>query len=508
MSKSRTIMVAKNIYASFIFQIIGLMINFINRTIFIRILGIEYLGINGLFTNVLTILSFAELGIGNAIIFNMYAPLASRDYERLKSLINFYKNIYRFIALTICTLGLLFIPFIGYLINDQIISDNIYTIYFFFLLSTTISYLFIHKKSIIIADQKGYIANFQIQLVRIIRCIIQIVILLVFSNYLLYLAIQVIFVFLENYAVSKKADKLYSFIKDKDFVKIKKEEKRKIFENVRALALYKIGGVALSGSSNILISILIGIRPIGLISNYMLVIGTLSMILNQITTAFTASIGNLNITATSYKKENVFNRILFIVMWIYGFSSIGLLLFLTPLITIWLGYDYTLPTSSIFGLVSFFYVMGVHRILSTYRIATGLFIKGRYAPIVAAILNIILSFILGRSFGLGGILVSPTISRFLTNNIVDPILIYKNVFESNFNVFFIVYGKYLLLFGAIYFLFDFILKFFVIYNLVTLVLLIICMTILFNIIMFLVFHKSEEFKDITKILKNTILSKI
>lgn len=497
MSASRTSMVVKNIYFSLTFQVVNLVAEFIARTIFIRTLGVDYLGVNGLFANLLTILSLAELGIGGAIIFNMYKPLAIGNHEKLKALMYFYKKTYRIIGLVVASVGLLLVPILEFLMKDQPdISENLKLIYILFLLNTVFSYFFAHKRSIIEADQRGYIVNMYVQSMQLCRRVIQIVVLITYSNYLIYLVLQIVFTFLGDYIVSRKADKLYPYLKDKDVQTLTIEEKSEIFTNVKALSIYRVGSVILGGTSNVIISALIGIREVGLISNYTMVILAVQGILGQITNSFTASIGNVNTTETPLKKEEIFNKMFFIIVWIYGFTSLGLLIFLNPFITVWLGESYVLSDMMVFALVLFFYIQGVHSVLTTYRITSGIFVKGKYVPIFAAILNIILSLLLGNIFGLIGILISPPIARLITYGIVDPLLIYVNVFNSKPKTYFIKYFKYICLYGIVYIMFKQMIHHIVISNIFILILAALGMTIVFNVIMVVILYKKSEFKEI------------
>ena len=183
MSKTRTENVAKNVILSSLFQIIAYVIGFVSRTIFIKILGEEYLGLNGVFTNVLTLLSFAELGIGSAIVYSMYKPLATNNSDKLKELIAFYKKIYLLVGMIIIIGGIILIPFLDFFIKSTPnINENINIIYLIFVINSAISYFFSYRTSIISADQKNYLIIIYNKAFHIIRVIVQIIIILVFSN--------------------------------------------------------------------------------------------------------------------------------------------------------------------------------------------------------------------------------------------------------------------------------------------------------------------------------------
>ena len=304
MQNSRTANTARNATFGLVSQIINIVLSFISRTIFISVLGAEYLGINGLFTNILMLLSFAELGIGNAIIYGMYKPLATDDKEKIKSLMALYAKAYKLIGTFVFVVGLLVIPFMDLIIKEvPNITENIILIYILFLLNTSLSYFFVYKKSIITVDQKNYIVLLYQQLFKVLQTVLQITFLWLTGNYLIFLFIQITITLLENIYVSQKADKMYPFLKEKKIESLDKGERHQIFANIKALFLYKFGSVILNGTDNIIISALIGITAVGINSNYVLIISAISAVVGQIMNGFTASIGNLNAVAAKERDR-------------------------------------------------------------------------------------------------------------------------------------------------------------------------------------------------------------
>ncbi len=230
MSKTRTENVAKNVILSSLFQIIAYVIGFVSRTIFIKILGEEYLGLNGVFTNVLTLLSFAELGIGSAIVYSMYKPLATNNSDKLKELIAFYKKIYLLVGMIIIIGGIILIPFLDFFIKSTPnINENIIIIYLIFVINSAISYFFSYRTSIISADQKNYLIIIYNKVFHIIRVIVQIIIILVWHNYYLYLLTETICTLLANYLLTRKSKKMYPELIDLKNHELPKEEKKEIF---------------------------------------------------------------------------------------------------------------------------------------------------------------------------------------------------------------------------------------------------------------------------------------
>lgn len=446
MGSSRTKNVSHNMIVALICQITNLIVSFIARTVFIKTLGAEYLGVNGLFSNILTILSFAELGIGNALLFSMYRPLANGETSKICSLMALYKRAYNIIATTITFAGFCVVPFLQFIIKQKPdIPENIYFLYILFLLNTILSYVFVYKKSIIIADQKNWIVLLTKQGGHITMTIAQIVILIYTHNFILFLILQFTFTLLENIVCSAIADRMYPYIKLKGQV-LPKDETKAIFQNVKSMAFYKFGSVILNGTDNILVSAMVNISTVGIVSNYALFNSACNSILGNITSAFTASVGNLNAIGTQDQKYNVFKKILFLTAWLYGFCSMALIFLSKELIPVWLGSDYLLSTFVVISIVSEFYIQGIHTAESTYRITSGLFVKGRFAPLVGSIVNIILSIILYKIIGLAGIFFATPIARMTTIGIVDSLLVYKNVFHQNPMKYYITNILYLLIF--------------------------------------------------------------
>jgi len=443
MSISRSESVFKNASVSLIMQLMKNILGFISRTVFVYVLGAEYLGINSLFLEILTMLSFAELGIGNAMIFSLYKPIAEKDSTKIKSIMKLYASSYKVIGLVISVLGVCVIPFIKYIVGDvSYVKENLVLIYCLFLINSVISYFFVYKKSLIIADQKGYIVDIYQQIFFALQVLVQSIFLIVTRQFIIYLIITVIITFLNNYWVAKKADKMYPYLKDKDVQPLNKGEKKSIFTNIKALVVYKIGGIILDSTDSIFISSFINVITVGLYANYKLLINVFRTIGNQGMNSIIASVGNLNVTASDEHKESVFNEIFYLNVWFYGFTSVGLCILLTDLVEVWLGANYILSFNAVLAAIIYFYVQNMHYPCYAYRTTTGLFVFGQYAPLLCAIINIILNFILGKNFGLAGIFWASTISRVLTTEIIDPILIYKRIFHTSVLKYVIMYFRY------------------------------------------------------------------
>lgn len=498
MARSRTKNVSINMMVALIAQAMNLIANFTSRTFFVNLLGVEYLSVNGLFTNVILILSFAELGIGHALIFSMYKPLAEGDRTKLGSLMALYKKTYYCIGFVVAGCGLAILPFIEFVIKDPPdIPENISLLYLLFLANTVASYFFVYKKSIIIADQKSYIITSLQESVYIVQVAIQIVLLYLTHNYILFLVVQITCTLINNIIASITANKLYPFLKEKA-QPLDKKESKDIFANVRALAIYKFGSVILNGTDNILVSLLVDFSKIGLVSNYVLLTSSCHTILSKLIEAFTASVGNLNAIADEKKKYDVFNKIFLITSWFYGFAAVGLATVLTPFIRAWFGDAYVLDDLTKYAIVAGFYVLGAHYTVHIYRTTLGMFVYGKMAPLAAAILNLVLSVLLCKWIGLAGIFIATPISRILTTGIVDPVLIFKRIFNKNPIVYYLQYTGYVALFAAICALCVYICSFVTVSGWLGVIVQIAIVSVVFNLIMILIFARTKMFKGILK----------
>jgi O-antigen/teichoic acid export membrane protein len=498
----------RNIKTALFGQIIAILITFITRLIFIRILGEEYLGIDGLFKNVVAILSLAELGFATAIMYSLYKPLSIKDEARVKSLMDFYAFIYRIIALIIMLIGLSLLPFLDFIIKDKPNIPYLNLIFILYLLNTVITYLFAYKRSLIIADQKAYITTLYKYLFFIILNIVQIIILIVTKNFILFLTAQILFTFLENVFISRKADKLYPFLRLTKGNRIDANSKKDIFKNVRAMAYHRLGGVVVNSTDNIIISSYVGIIAVGLYSNYFLVLSAINTIITQIFTSITASIGNLSVTESRNKTHNMYNSIFFINFWIIGFCAISLWILFTPFITLWIGEQYLMDDLTVGIIVLNFFVTGVRKATLIYREAMGLFWYDRYKPILESIINLIASILLAKHFGIAGVFLGTFISTMLTNFWIEPFVLYKYGFKSSVKKYFEKYAIYTFVLFIAGFLTSFVTSMFPAVTLLNFIAKVLICVIIPNIVFLLFFFKTQECKYLFtisyKVLKNKI----
>ena len=415
-----------NIITGLLGQMILLVSGFISRTVFIRILGSTYLGVNGLFSNILTVLSFAELGIGQAIIYSLYKPIADHDEEKICSLMALYAKVYRILFFVVLGLGLSILPFLQYIIKDIDNIPNIRLIYVMYVINSAVSYLFSYKGTFVTACQKNYIINTIGFLASIITTVVQIALLLLFESYLVYLGVQIVMAMLQNAFIYGYSDKIFPFLKRKQVKPLDAEEKVKLKKNVGALVIYKIGTVALNSTDNIIISAFIGIVTVGQYSNYLLLSTSVTSFLSTIFSNLTASIGNLNAQDDIEKKYFLFKTINLATFWLYALCAICLYICMTPFIQLWLGSDYVLSNEIPLIISVNVYIAGMLYTPFNFRQTMGLFVQGKMRPIISAIINIVVSILFAQWWGLAGVLWGTAVARLTTNAWFDPYLVYKH----------------------------------------------------------------------------------
>lgn len=508
MEESRTKNSINNIKTGAIVQIINKLMVFAVRTVFIKMLNTDYLGVNGLFTNVLAILSFAELGIGTAIIFNMYKPVAEKNQEKIKSLMQLYKKSYNLIGIIVFVLGLFVIPFMDVVIKEKPnINENLILIYIMFLFNTAASYFFTYKKSIISAHQKQSVINNVDSIFYFIKSIVEIIFLLLTRNFIIYLSIEILSTIIENIILSKIADNMYPYLRDKKIKPLSKEESNNIFKNVKSLIIYKLGGVIMNSTDNILISSLVNVSTVGFCSNYIMIINSIKSIITSALNGITASVGNLNVVGNSKQKERVFYQITFANYIVYSFCAIAFIVLLNPFMKIWLGEKYILGIDVSVALALSFFIEGLRNAGYTYRTTLGLFQKGRLTPYIGATVNIVFSIILCKLCSVSGIFFATCIAQLVSYSWIDPYLIHKYEFMTPVSKYFKRYGIYSIVFTVSACITLLVSQLITIEGIIGLILKAIVVCIIPNLINLLVYYRTEEFKELKIKILDQIISK-
>lgn len=445
----RTKKTIRNIFFSFLNMGITTLLAFVSRMIFARVLSQEYLGVSGLFTSILTVLSLAELGIGEAICYSLYEPLANNDSEKIQGLMQFYGKVYRTIGLLIFLLGVLLLPVYPFIISDDSAVDHLDTIYLLFVLNTSVSYFGVYKKNLIIYDQRKYIADIYNLIFYSIRIVIQTVFLVITKNYILYLVIQVVFTISENLAISWKANHDYPFLKGKNKIDLPVAVFSSIKKNTFALLLHKVGDILLNSMDNIMLSRLFGLAVTGIYSNYQMVFNSLGGIVWRIFSSATASIGNLNASESKEKMYTSFKASFFMNSYFTGLMVCCVSASIQSFIRLAFGQEYLLDIGTLVALILAFYVNRMREAITSFKSATGTFYYDRYVTLIQAVVNIVVSVILSHFLGVKGIFIGTSFSIISTTFWVEPMVLYKYSFEQPLANFFLLYAKYTLKIAAL-----------------------------------------------------------
>lgn len=498
---SRLKYTAKNIIWGYVAQITSLLIKFISRTVFIYTLGETYLGVSGLFTSILGLLSFTELGIGTAMNFSLYKPISENDNEKIKSLMQFYKKAYRVIAFVIFGVGLCLIPFLRYIIDDPGNIGNIYIYYILYLVDTSFSYLVTYKYSLPNAEQKAYIMSNINMIWSFVTTVVQIIVLLIFHNFLIYLIAQVMCGVVSKVFNALYLNRKYPMLSE-PAEKLSKEELVPIKTNVIALIIHKLGDVVVNQTDNIIISAFVSVTVVGYLSNYNMIITSVGAFVTVIFSSAVASFGNLIASSTPEYEYKIFQVYRFVGFWLYGFCSIAFYILLTPFVTIWAGENWILGELTV-ALICLEYYNKGHRVcLNNFKTAAGIFSQDKWVAFGQALINLIVSIVMVKLIGLPGVFVGTVVSG-LFSTMIKPKIVYNKVFHIKAIYYYWDSVKYL----GVYFISWMccrIVKQWVIpdkVDFIRFVILLIIVAIIPNLIFFIFFKKNKNFKYIIDILK-------
>lgn len=429
---TRTENSTKNMYTGLIYQLLVLIFRFLTRTVFISCLGEKYLGINGLFSNILNLLSLADLGVGAALVFALYKPIAEKNEERQKVIVDYLHKLYVYIGIIIIIAGIMLLPMLKFIIKDNVDFINLNVVFLIYVFQIASTYLFYPSKTeFLCANQQRYVYNNIANLIVILSNISQIIVLIIFKNFIIYLITIIFFNILQAYLVSKKTDKMYPFIKKTSEKKLSKAEKKEIFKDCGSLAIYRINYVVLIATDNIIISKYLGLTTVGIYSNYTLITNSIVNVLSTFFDSITASIGNLHAKTEKEKDIFIFKITNLITITMFGIFAIGIYVLANDFILIWLGEDYVLSNSFVLILAINLYIEGLRKLLSTYRTSYGLFRQAKFIPFFGILVNIVVSIILVKKIGIFGVLLGTLISNVITFMWYDPYAIYKYSFKKN-----------------------------------------------------------------------------
>lgn len=505
-NKSRKSMVFKNIIWGYGNTIFTTILKFVSRWAFIHTIGITYLGINGLYMNILSVLSLSELGISSAMNYSLYKPVAENDVEKIKSIMKVYKSAYRVIAFIVSVIGVIIVPFLHHLIKDAkgLSNNELIFYYLLFLFNTVSSYFVSYKYSLNNAEQKVYITNNINTVTTIITTVFQIVALFVFKSFTAYLVVQIFIQLIGKIVASIYLNRLYPYLKDKNIEKLDKETFKSLFVNIKSLMIHKLGQVAVNQTDNIIISSFISVKTVGLISNYTLVTSTVDTFLLIVFNNIVGSLGNLCATKDKEYQYKIYKIYDFVDFWMYGFCAIAYASLIQPFTALMWGEEFVVDFEVILLIILNTYIVGQRIPLNNMKVAGGVFRQDRYLPVIQAILNLGISMLLAKQVGLIGVYIGTLVSGIIPT-FIRPLLVYKPLFDRSSGEFYLIFFKHLfvvLTIGAAnYYITDIVMSKL---NWLTFILSVIITAIIPNTILFLFYFKTEEFKYV----KNMVIKAI
>ncbi len=504
MKIERTKNATKNIIFGIALKIYQIIVPFLMRTAMIYCLGIEYLGLNSLFTSILQVLNMAELGVGSAMIFSMYKPIASDDSEKICKLMNLYKIYYRFIGLAIAIVGVIICPFVPYLIKSDLPEGmNVYVLYLLNLSATVLSYwLFAYKNSLLHAHQRIDVISKVTLIINTIEYILQFMVIFIWKNYYLYVIILLLNQICINIVTSKVVDKMYPNYEAKG--KLKKQEVKEINQKVKDLFTAKIGGVIVNSADSIVISAFLGLTMLAIYQNYYYILTAIIAVVLVIFNSCTAGIGNSIIVESKEKNYQDLNKFTFIIVWIAGLCTCALLCLYQPFMQWWVGEDLLLGFSAVVCFCVYYYVYEINSLLNVYKDAAGIWHKDRWRPLITALVNLTLNLILVNFIGIYGVILSTVLSTLIVG---FPWLIYNlfdEIFKRSPKKYLLKLLKYtvivIIMAVIIYWCTSFVKG----CSIISLIIRAIICFIIYNLIMYIIFKNSTEMIEVKKLIKKAL----
>lgn len=504
---------SKNTARNFIFgsitKIYSLLVPFLMRTALIYCLGMEYVGLNSLFTSILSVLSLAELGVGSALVFSMYEPLANDDTEKICALMRLYKIYYRVIGLAILAIGAAFTPFLPNLVKRDLPPDvNLYVLYYMNLFTTVLSYwLFAYKNCLINVHQRNDISDKIGYVINTITYVTQFIILFVLKDYYAYIIVSMVMGAVSNIVTSIVVDKIYPQYKARG--KLSKEETAAINRRVRDLFTAKIGSIVSNSADTVVISAFLGLTQLALYQNYFYILNAVLGFITLITNSSRSGIGNSIITESNEKNFNDLKKLTFMFAWIGIFCTCCLACLYQPFMELWVGKENLLSFGMVINFCIYFFVMEMHGLLCVYKDASGMWHQDRFRPLITSLANLVMNLLTVNYLGLYGVLLSTVLSVVV---IGMPWLLknlFTTIFHCNPKQYIIHLFQYMLLAVALTAVCIFITNYITFdSNIITIILRLLVCLVIPNAVMFLIYRKSVEFKGLVKILINITKGKI
>ena len=407
-------------------KVLIMLLAFCTRTIFIRLLGAEYNGVNSLYTNILSVLSLAEMGMGNVLMFYLYAALKDRDDRAVASLVMLFRKIYSIIIVIVLSVGILLVPFLRFIVKSELDNSELIIYYLLYLVNSVASYFVVYRTTVLSADQKSYISNIVQTIMIVVMYVLQIIYLLLFRNFIGYLIIQVLCTIAANLILNHIAIRHYPFLKNTTTMVNKLTINTKdVYKNISATFLFKVSDTILDQTDSIIISIMFGTVLVGYYTNYFMLISYLVAIASIIANGLVASFGNLNAEGDMKRSYEMF-RVALVAFSIFGtITTTCYACIVQDFVPIWVGPEYVMQYGLVISILAVFYLRMATNTMWMYRSAMGIFNEVKYINLIAAGLNIVLSIVLGVYLGVPGVIVATAVSRIVTSFWYEARIVFK-----------------------------------------------------------------------------------
>lgn len=412
-------------------RIVSLFLPFILRTLFIKYLGEEYLGINSLFSSILNVLNLAELGFGSAVAVSMYKPIAQDDKATICALMSLYKKVYRIIGSIVIVAGLAVIPFLEYFISGECPAElNLYILYLLYLISTASGYfLFAYKQVLLSAHQRSDVIETVGMLVKLLTCFLQGLAIVLWKNIYLYVILNMVNGIASNLICAWISHRYYPEYNCAG--KVKKSLLHSIYKKVGGLLIQKFGQMLTGQLDTIVISSFLGLVLVARYTNYSYVANSVGSFVQLFFGSMTAGLGNCMITnSVSWNYKNL-KKIQFIGAWIVGWCSICLFCLYQPFMVLWVGKDKTLPFSTVIYMTAYFYIFYNKRLIVTFKDAAGMWWEDKWKPLVAGLFNLLVNIILVQYIGVNGVIISTILSYMLVEIPWETKVLFRNYFKMS-----------------------------------------------------------------------------
>lgn len=423
---SRTLQSLKNIGAIWIGQVVSILCTFAVRMVFVRYLSQDYLGLETLFSNVLSILALAELGVASAIVFSLYEPLAKDDHEAVKSIMRLFRRAYTVIGIVIAIAGCALAPHIEMFIGEAPDIPYLHAYFLFFVANSSVSYFFSYKASLITADQKNYVVSLIRYGFQVLLCIAQMLVLVFTQNYFLFLTCMLVATLGQNICFSAVANKMYPYIREKDIQPIDPDVLGTIKRNVSGMIIHKTSSVVNAPVNGVVLSAFSNLATLAIYGNYLLVMNTLGKIVDQMFDAIVSSVGNLNVTESKDRQYEVFRTSFFVNAMIVGALTACYLPLVSPFIEFAFGPEYLFPFDIVILYAIWFYFRGIRDAALSFVSAYGLYWQTKWKALAETIFLLCTTIPLTYFFGIRGLLVANIIVQVCVSLLFEGLIMHKH----------------------------------------------------------------------------------